>query len=61
MGVGASFVLPACVGVGDVVWFRKCALTSAPACGFAAHTEVGPEIDSTFPIKRKIRFASHRT
>ena len=40
LGVGASFVLFACVGVvcfvGDVVWFKTCAL--APA----AHTNVGP-------------------
>ena len=64
LGVGASFVLFACVGVvcfvGDVVWFRTCALAPAPACGLAAHTDVGPGFDSTSPAK-SIRSASHRT
>ena len=44
LGVGASFVLRACVGVvcfvGDVLWFLTCALAPAPVCGFSAHTEV---------------------
>ena len=44
LGVSASFALCACVGVvcfvGDVLWFRTCALAPATACGFAAHTEV---------------------
>ena len=60
-----SFVLRACVGVvcfvGDVVWFRTCTLVPAPACGFAAHTEVGPRFDTTSPANSKIRFASHQT
>ena len=64
-GVGASFLLFACVGVEccvDVaVWFRACALAPAPACGFAAHTDVGPGFDSTSPAKSRYRFASHRT
>ena len=62
LGVGASFVLFACVGVvcfvGDVVWFRTCALAPAPACGLAAHTDVGPVLGSTSP---RFRFTSHRT
>ena len=55
LGVVASFLLFACVGVeccvGVAVWFRTCALAPAPACGFAAHTEVGPGFDSTSPAK----------
>ena len=53
-----SMVMP--VARGDVVWFRTCALATAPACGLATHTDVGPEFDSTSPAK-SIRFASHRT
>ena len=64
MGVGANFLLFACVGVEccvDIaVWFRTCALAPAPACGPAAHTDVGPGFDSTSPAK-SIRSASHRT
>ena len=51
MGVGASFVLFAYVGVVLVMWFRTCAL--APACSLAAHTEVGPGFDSTSPAKSR--------
>ena len=66
LGVGASFVLRACVGVvcfvGDVVWFRRtCALAPAPACGFVAHTKVGPALDPTYPAKSNIRFGRHWT
>ena len=46
--------------VGDVMWFRTCALAPAPECGLAVHTDVGPGFDSTSPAK-SIRFASHRT
>ena len=64
LGVGASFLLFACVGVeccvGVAVWFRTCALAPAPACGLAAHTDVGPGFDSPSPAK-SIRSASHRT
>ena len=64
LGVGASFVLFACVGVlcfvGDVVWFRTCTLAPVPACGLAAHTNVGLGFDSTSPAK-SIRSARHRT
>ena len=60
----ASFLLFAFVGVeccvGVAVWFRTCALAPAPACGLAAHTDVGPGFDSTSPAK-SIRSASHRT
>ena len=47
--------------VGDTVWFRTYALAPAPACGFAAHAEVGHGFDSTSPAKSSIRFASHWT
>ena len=53
LGVVASFLLFACVGVeccvGVAVWFRTCALAPAPACGLAAHTDVD-----------RYRLASHR-
>ena len=62
--VGVSFRLFACVGVdccvGFAVCFRTCALVSAPACGLAAHTNVGPGFDSTSPAKSNCS-ASHRT
>ena len=65
LGVGASLLLFACVGVecciGVAVWFRTCALAPATACGLAAHTDVGPGFDSTSPAKSRFRFASHRT
>ena len=55
LGVVASFLLFACVGVeccvGVAVWFRTCALAPAPAYGLAAHTDVGPGFDSTSPAK----------
>ena len=43
-----------------LVWFRTCALAPAPACGLAAHTDVGSGFDSTSPAKG-ICSASHRT
>ena len=64
LGVGASFVLFVCVivvcFVGDVVWFRTCALAPATTCGLAAHTDVGPGFDSTSPAK-STRSAMHKT
>ena len=39
--------------VGDVVWFRTCALAPALACGFAAHTEFEPGFDSASPAKSR--------
>ena len=46
-GVGASFLLFACVGVeccvGAAVWFRT--LAPAPACSLVAHTNVGSRFD----------------
>ena len=59
LGVGAIFLLFACVGV--AVRLRTCALAPAPACGLAAHTDVGPGFDSTSPVKSRFRSASHRT
>ena len=47
--------------VGDLVWFRACALAPAPACGLVAHTEVGHRFVSTSPDKSSIRFASHKS
>ena len=65
LGVVASFLLFACVGVeccvGVAVWFRTYALAPAPACGLAEHTAVGPGFDSTSPTKSRFRLASHRT
>ena len=65
LGVGASLLLRACVSVvcfvSDVVWFRTCALAFVPVCDFAAHTEVGPGLDSTSLAKSRIRFARHWT
>ena len=59
LGVGASFVLFACVGVvcfvGDVVWFRTCALAPVPACGLATHTDVWIRLDV-----KSTRSVSHR-
>ena len=55
LGVGVSFLLFACVGV------ECCALPPAPACGLAAHTNVGPGFNLTSPAKSILRFASHRT
>ena len=43
------------------MWFRTCALAPAPACCFAAHTDVRPDLDSRSPAKSRFRFASHRT
>ena len=64
LGVVARFLLFACVGVdccvGVAVWFKTCALAPAPACGLAAHTDVGPVFDSTSPTKSRCRLASHR-
>ena len=53
LGVGASFLLFACVGVECCValCFRTCALAPAPACGLASHTDVGPRFSSTSPAK----------
>ena len=63
-GVVASLLLFACVGVeccvGVAVWFRTCALAPAPACGLAAHTDVGPGFDSMSPAKSRFGLASHR-
>ena len=43
-----------------VMWFRTCALAPAPACGLAAHTNVGPGFDSMSSAK-SIHSTSHRT
>ena len=57
VGVGASFLLFTCVGgecsVGVTVWFRTRAMAPAPACGLAAHIDVGPGFDSTSPAQSR--------
>ena len=59
-------MLFSCVGVGcfvgDVVWFRTCALAPVPACGFAIYTHrCRAGFDSTSAAKSSILFASYKT
>ena len=45
----------------SVVSVLRCGSAPAPACGFDAHTDIGPGLASTSPAKSRFRLVSHRT